>query len=199
MWTICNRQLLHVASAVALATLFPGLAQSHAGAGPVHSFADGFSHPLAGLDHLAAMTAVGLWAAQRGARAIWLWPATFVALMALGGSMGMTGRPVPFVEPAIVASVIVIGLIVTAAVPLPTVAGVAIVGAFAVFHGHAHGSEVIPGAAGSAYGAGFVIATAALHLLGIAIGLGARHAYSAQALRYIGGAIAVFGLYLCVA
>lgn len=136
----------------------------------------GFSHPLFGMDHILVMVAVGLWAVQiaQGSdvrRALWMVPAAFVGTMAFGFAIAVFGIDLPFVEPAILASVIALGLFVAMAVKLPVAASAAIVGIFALFHGHAHGGEL--GTAGAMqFGVGFVIATAMLHVAGIALGLG---------------------------
>lgn len=159
-----------LASAILAGAVSPALA--HVGAGTTTSLAAGFHHPLSGLDHMAAMVAVGLWAALRGGRALWAWPLAFVAVMVAGGAMGMAQMPLPLVEPAIVASVVALGLLVALAVDLPIAAGAAIIGLFALFHGHAHGSEVPPAVSGALYMAGFALATAGLHLAGMAAGLG---------------------------
>ncbi len=160
------------------------------------SFMAGFSHPLFGLDHILAMVAVGLWAAQIGGKALWAVPTAFVATMALGFSLALAGIALPFVEPAILASVVALGLLVAMAVKLDTVVSAAIVAVFALFHGHAHGGEL--GSAGAlSFGIGFVIATALLHGAGIGLGLGiARLSGGAIAARIIGGATAVAGLAL---
>lgn len=160
------------------------------------SFMAGISHPIFGLDHVLAMLAVGLWAAQIGGKAIWSVPAAFVGTMALGFVLAVSGLGLPFVEPAILASVIALGLLVATAAKLPTAASAAIVGVFALFHGHAHGGEL--GSAGAlSFGVGFVIATALLHVAGIGLGLGiARLSGGAIAARIIGGATALAGLVL---
>ncbi|TPJ55914.1 HupE/UreJ family protein [Mesorhizobium sp. B2-6-4] len=147
-------------------------AYAHVGAGTTSSFAAGFMHPLSGLDHMTVMVAVGLWAAQKGGKAMSAWPAAFVGVMLAGGALGMLHVPLPFVEPGILASVVALGLFVALAVDLPVTAGVAIIGVFALFHGHAHGTEVPENAAGLEYMAGFAVATALLHAAGIAAGLG---------------------------
>jgi urease accessory protein len=162
-------------SALALAAaVLP--AHAHVAAGLTSSLSAGFGHPLSGLDHVAVMIAVGLWAAQKGGRAVWAWPTAFVGVMLAGGVLGMAHVAVPFVEPAILASVVTLGLMVALAVDLPVSAGVAIIGGFAFFHGHAHGTEVAAGEGGLQYMAGFAVATALLHGSGIAtgVGLGAR-------------------------
>ena len=135
------------------------------------SFMSGLLHPVFGLDHVLAMVAVGLWTSLIGGRARLVGPAAFVGVMALGFLMALGGVGLPFVEPFILASVVVLGLVVALAVPVPVTVGAVVVGFFALFHGHAHGEEM--GAATmAAYGAGFVISTAALHATGVAAGLG---------------------------
>ena len=149
--------------------LLPTVAYAHAGTG--EGFLRGLQHPLGGIDHVLAMLAVGIWAAQRGGRAFWLVPATFVVTMAVGGLIGAMGIAVPFTEACIVLSVLVLGLLVAGAARLSPAASAAIVGLLAVFHGLAHGSEIPADASGWAYGAGFLVATASLLGLGIAVAL----------------------------
>jgi urease accessory protein len=180
--------------------LLPSLAQAHPGPpGHTHGFANGLLHPLTGLDHICAMVAVGLWAVQRGGRALWLVPTTFVSIMIFGGILGMGHAGIPYIEQGIAASVLVLGLLIAGAVRLPLTASAAIVGLFALFHGYAHGAEMPATASGLAYGIGFVIATASLHLCGIGLGLLAKRYASANLIRYAGGAIAACGVYLCFA
>ena len=139
------------------------------------SFAAGLSHPLFGTDHILAMVAVGLWAAllaqSTERRALWLVPAAFVGTMIAGFLAAMVGAPLPFVEPVILASVVVIGLLAAVALNVPVAMAMAMVGFFAFFHGHAHGGEIGEAGAG-AYAAGFALATALLHAAGVALGLG---------------------------
>jgi urease accessory protein len=139
------------------------------------------------------MIAVGLWAALKGGRALWVWPAAFVGVMLVGGALGMAHVPVPFVEPGILASVVALGLLVALAVDLPVWTGAVIIGAFALFHGHAHGTEVPETASGIEYIAGFAFATAFLHATGIAaaIVLGTRFQ---KVTRVVGAAVAVVGV-----
>jgi len=181
-----NRRLLVLAAAL----LAPAPAFAHVGAGSTASFAAGIAHPLTGLDHITVMVAVGLWAALKGGRALWVWPATFVGIMLAGGALGMAQVPLPYVEPAILASVVAIGILVALAVDLPVWAGVAIVGLFALFHGHAHGSEVAETVSGLEYMAGFALATATLHLVGIAMALGLARVHLRGVVR-AGGVICV--------
>ncbi|TPM40039.1 HupE/UreJ family protein [Mesorhizobium sp. B2-3-4] len=147
-------------------------AHAHVGIDTTSSFTAGFMHPLSGLDHVTVMIAVGLWAALKGGRAVLAWPAAFVGVMLGGAALGMAHVPMPFVEPGILASVVVLGLLVALAADLPVSAGIAIIGLFALFHGHAHGTEVPENAGGLEYMAGFAIATVLLHAVGIAAGLG---------------------------
>src|SRR6187551_1307376 len=168
-------------------------AYAHVGIGTTSSFTAGFMHPLSGLDHMTVMIAVGLWAALKGGKAIWAWPAAFVGVMLVGGGLGMLHMPLPFVEPGILASVVALGLLVALAVDLPVSAGVAIIGLFALFHGHAHGTEVPENAGGIEYMLGFALATALLHGVGIAaaLGLGLRFR---SLVRAAGAACAVVGV-----
>ena len=159
-----------LAAILFLAAAMP--AYAHVGTGSTSSFAAGFAHPVSGLDHMTVMVAVGLWAALKGGKAIWAWPLAFVGVMLVGGALGMLHVPVPFVEPGILASVVTLGLLVALAIDLPVSAGVAIIGLFALFHGHAHGTEVPKNAGGLDYMAGFAVATALLHGIGIAAALG---------------------------
>lgn len=160
------------------------------------SFMAGFSHPLFGMDHILVMIAVGLWAAQIGGRAFWAVPAAFVTMMAIGFGLAVAGVSLPFVEPVILASVVALGLLVAMAVRLDPAISAAIVAVFALFHGHAHGGEL--GAAGALpFAVGFVIATALLHVAGIALGLGiGRIAGGAALTRALGGATALAGVAL---
>ena len=159
--------LVLLSLAAALLMLAATAAQAHTGVGGTAGFAHGFAHPLGGIDHVLVMVAVGLFAAQLGGRALWLVPLSFVSVMMAGGALGMAGVAMPFVEIGIGLSVVVLGLAVAFGLHLPTAAAMALVGLFAIFHGHAHGAEMPESASGLAYGAGFVLATALLHALGI--------------------------------
>jgi urease accessory protein len=134
--------------------LVPTAALAHTGVGATSGFMHGFMHPLGGLDHLLAMVLVGLFAYQLGGRAMWLVPATFIAVMALGGFLGIAGVPVPFVEIGIALSVVVLGAIVAFGIKAPVAVAMAVVGLFAAFHGHAHGTEMPLDVSGAVYGAG---------------------------------------------
>lgn len=148
-----------------------GAALAHTGHGDAGGFTLGLLHPLGGLDHVLAMVAVGLFATHLGRRALWLVPATFVAAMALGGALGMAGVALRFVETAIALSVVVFGIAVALRMSVPTLGAMALVGFFAIFHGHAHGAEMPVDASGARYAAGFLLATALLHCAGILLGL----------------------------
>ena len=180
--------------------LVPSLAQAHpGGVGHTHGLTNGLLHPLTGLDHICALLAVGLWAAQRGGRAVWLVPLTFVSVMAFGGLLGASEISVPFVEQGIAASVLILGLLIAASARLPLVASALLVGAFAIFHGYAHGAEMPAGVSGMSYSFGFVTATVLLHVAGIAAVLAAKNWQSQNFVRLAGGAIATCGLALCLA
>lgn len=175
--------------------LAPAQALAHAEEGVAGGLASGFMHPLLGLDHLVAMVAVGLWGAQLGRPAIWVLPITFPTVMAMGGLMGVLGIPLPFIEVGVALSAVVLGVLVAMNTrPALWVAAV-IVGAFAVFHGYAHGTELPDAANPLAYGVGFVVATGLLHLTGILIGLLIRWPAGAQVVRAGGGLIGLVGCY----
>lgn len=180
-----------LAAAAVLLTPLPAFA--HLNPAEHGSLLAGVSHPLTGLDHIAVMLLVGIWAATFKGAARFVIPAAFVVMMLVGFGLAMAGVSLPFVEPTILASVVAIGLLVALAARVPAAGAAAIVGVFAVFHGHAHGSEL--GAAGAlSYAAGFALATAALHGAGLWAGsLAVRHAQPI-AIRAVGLAAAVLGL-----
>jgi urease accessory protein len=188
-----HRQAIAVAAApllLALASL-PAVAHSGSASG---GFVGGFAHPIFGPDHVVAMVAVGLWGAFLGAPAIWLLPIVFPLVMAGGGVLGILGVPLPGVETGIALSAVVLGLMVALAARPPLWVAAVLVGAFAIFHGHAHGAELPPSADVVAYSVGFVVATGMLHLAGIAFGLLARWPAGRFAVRAAGGAIALAGV-----
>jgi len=165
-----SRTTLRLFPAIAL-LLAPSVALAHPGHGGDGSLLGGFIHPFGGIDHLLAMTAVGLLAAHLGGRALWAVPTTFVAVMALGGVFGAVGGSLPFTETAITLSVLVFGFVIFSGMTPPVLAAMALVGIFAAFHGHAHGAEMPDGVSGVLYGIGFMLATALLHGFGITLGL----------------------------
>jgi urease accessory protein len=190
------RKGLTIAAALVLA---PTAAFAHPGIGGAHGFMQGLAHPLGGLDHILAMVAVGILAWQLGGRALWLVPGTFILVMAAGAALAMAGVPLPQVELGIAASVIALGAIVALGLNVPLVIAMGLVGLFAVFHGHAHGTEMPLDAAGAAYAAGFMLATALLHLGGIALGFAIGRigdALGRRAYQIGGAAIALAGVAL---
>ena len=160
---------------ISLASLFvlfliPGVAFAHTSLGGTSGLMHGFLHPLSGLDHQLAMIFVGVFAYRLGGRALWLVPLTFVAVMAFGGFLGIMGVRIPFIEVGIALSVIVLGAIVAVGVKVPVAVAIGVVGLFAIFHGHVHGSEMPLNIFGFEYGVGFIMATTLLHAIGIGIG-----------------------------
>jgi len=185
--------------AAALFSVMASPAFAHLNPAEHGSFAAGFSHPLSGADHILAMVAVGLWASMLGGRALVAVPVSFVGVMLLGFVAALSGVSLPYVEPVILASVIVLGLFVAMAFHASTLTAALIVGFFAFFHGYAHGGE-IGSAAFLSYGAGFALATALLHTAGIGLGLAAGHMLKGRTgqivMRMAGGFAALSGLYL---
>ncbi|SNS75857.1 HupE/UreJ family protein [Tropicimonas sediminicola] len=171
---------------------FPGLA--HTGEGYGGGFVAGFTHPILGWDHVAAMVAVGLWGAFLGAPAIWILPVVFPLVMAFGAVAGILGIPIPAIETGIALSAVVLGLMIVFAVRPPIWVAAVIVGAFAIFHGYAHGTELPATVNAFAYAVGFVISTGLLHLIGIAFGLLVRWPAGRTAVRGAGGVIALAGV-----
>jgi urease accessory protein len=185
----------------AVLMLAPTTAFAHTGAGYAHGFADGFAHPLGGLDHMLAMVTVGILARQLGGRAIWLLPTSFLSLMALGGTFGIAGQSLPWVELGIAASVIVLGTMVALGVKAPLAVAMAIVGLFAIFHGYAHGTAMPLDVSGIAYAAGFMPATALLHVVGIGLGFligRISEAHGRLAYQLGGGVVALAGIAILV-
>lgn len=194
MKIIRTQATLAVAISASLA-LAAGPALAHTIGGTAAGFAPGFLHPLSGFDHLLAMVSVGIWGAELGAPAIWLLPIAFPLIMAFGGALGVIGVPLPAGELLIALSVVVLGTLVASARRLPIWAALAIVGVFAIAHGHAHGTE-LPGSADAlAFTVGFVLATGLLHLAGIGIGVLARWPSGVVAIRACGLIVALAGCY----
>jgi urease accessory protein len=171
------------------------VAFAHPQAGEAKGFPTGLKHPISGLDHVLAMIAVGLWGAQLGSPAIWLLPIAFPMVMAFGGMLGLMGVPLPGVEYGIAASALLLGVAVLFEVRPPLVVAAALVGIFAIFHGHAHGTELPRGESGLLYSMGFVIATGCLHGIGISIGVVHRWRWGQPLLRFAGAIVAVGGVF----
>jgi urease accessory protein len=180
-----------IPATLCLLLLTTGSALAHVGLGQVETFQTGFFHPLSGIDHALAMVAVGLYAASLGGAALWLVPCAFVGMMIVGGVVGYSDIPLPLVEQTIGLSVVVMGLAIALGVRLPVVLAMGLVGLFALFHGHAHGSEGAELASFLPYVAGFIVATVALHMAGIGLGLGLDRLGTTQAgyLRRVAGAV----------
>jgi urease accessory protein len=140
---------------------------AHTGAGSVSGFSAGFGHPIGGMDHILAMFAVGLWAAQMGGRAMWSVPLAFVTMMIVGTFLGLQGIQVPFIEEGILLSVVVVGAMIGLGIKMPMIFSALLVGIFAIFHGTAHGAEIPLNVSHMEYVLGFVLATALLHGAGI--------------------------------
>ena len=192
-------KFLHLTILALVAMCLPSLAHAHVGVGEASGWVHGLVHPFGGMDHLCAMIAVGLWAAQMGGQAIWRVPLTFVSVMALGSLLGMAALPVPFVETGIVMSLLVLGVLIAAAVRLPLLASTVIVGVFAIFHGYAHGAEMPQSASGLAYALGFMLATASLHGMGIALALLMNGMGRDKLVRYAGTLVMFCGGYIWLA
>jgi urease accessory protein len=185
--------------AVAAMLAFTQVASAHTGGNAALGLQSGFLHPLTGLDHLVAMVAVGLWGAQLGNPAIWALPITFPLVMAFGGVLGIAGFVLPLTEEAVALSGIALGVLVALRVQPPLALAVLLVGAFAIFHGYAHGRELPQAADPTAYAVGFVVATGLLHLSGILIGLLVRWPLGEHAVRACGAAIGAVGAYFLLA
>lgn len=155
----------------------------------------GLSHPISGLDHVAAMVAVGLWGAQLGSPALWLLPVAFPMVMAFGAFLALVGMGLPGVEVGIAVSGLVLGAMVLAQARPALPIAMLIVAAFAVFHGHAHGTELPANQSGLAYSAGFVISTGLLHATGIGIGTIQHWRRGAAVVRLLGAVIVAGGGY----
>ena len=188
---------LTIALVVVLLAL-PSPAMAHDGTGLAGGFAAGFIHPLSGLDHMLAMVAVGIWGAFLGRPLVYALPMLFPSAMALGGGIGMAGIPLPPVELGIGLSVLVLGSLIFLAVRLPVVVACVIVAIFALFHGYAHGMELPSAADPVGYSAGFVLCTGLLHLAGIALGTLRALPAGTLALRGVGGAMALIGIWFTV-
>ncbi|HEX9626687.1 MAG TPA: HupE/UreJ family protein [Acidiferrobacterales bacterium] len=193
-----DRVLKTVTALVALA--YVPLAQAHSGAVPGSGLAAGLAHPFTGLDHLLAMVAVGLWAAQHAGRARLALPLAFVAMMTTGAVLAMSGvlPAEPIFEAGVAASVLAVGLLVAARARLGLVTGVLLIGGFALLHGHVHGIELPAAASPDAYILGMMVSTATLHALGWSLGRYAQRAARELWLRGLGGGIAAAGALLWV-
>lgn len=182
-----------LAAAVVATVSTPALA--HVEAGQATGLLSGFLHPISGLDHVLAMVAVGLWGAILGTPAVWVLPIAFPLVMAMGALLGFLGVPLPGVEYGIAASAILLGAAVAFEVRPPVAFAALLVGVFAIFHGYAHGSELPPGQSALLFSMGFVIATGALHAVGIGIGALKGRVWGGAVLRAAGSMVAAGGAF----
>lgn len=202
------RNMSSIKTAVAGAALLalPAIAAAHPGHGgaTVQGLEAGFMHPMGGADHVIAMVAVGLLAAQAARRtgankALWMLPASFIGGMAASGALGMAMGPMKAMELGIAASILTLGVLLAGAFRLPTAWAALVCGAMAIFHGYAHGAEAPASASGVAYAVGFMVATAMLHAAGIVMGIViekiAEKRKAELAVRVAGGLIAASVLF----
>ncbi|MEM1317084.1 MAG: HupE/UreJ family protein [Pseudomonadota bacterium] len=185
-----------IASTLALGlslALISTIARAHVGEGIDSGFESGFWHPILGWDHVVAMVAVGLWGAFLGRPAIFILPVVFPLVMAVGGALGIMGMPLPYVEAGIALSGVVLGLLIAFAMKAPLWVAAVIVGIFAIFHGHAHGTEFPTEFDATGYAIGFVIGTGLLHMVGIAFGALVGSEIGKVAVRAVGALIAAVG------
>lgn len=168
---------------------------AHEESGRAAGLLSGLHHPISGLDHVVAMVAVGLWGAQLGAPAVWVLPVTFPMVMAFGGMLGLMGIPLPATEVGVALSGVLLGGMVLLEARPPLWVAALLVGFFAIFHGHAHGTELADDQSAVFYSLGFVISTGLLHAAGITIGLAHRWPRGRQALRVLGGGVAAVGMF----
>lgn len=192
-WASVPRYRMVILS-MCILTFSPSSALAHIEGGQATGFITGLQHPWSGLDHVVAMIAVGLWGAQLGNPAMWLLPVTFPIVMSMGAMMGLLGIPLPGIEIGIASSAILLGIMVCGEVRPKLMIAVALVGFFAIFHGHAHGTELPAGQSGLLYSMGFVIATGCLHGMGITLGLVHRWPAGRLALRGVGAFICLMGV-----
>ena len=194
--TVTPRQVLTRWSGVfAVILVWTESAFAHVQKGEAAGFLSGLKHPVSGLDHILAMVAVGLWGAQLGAPAVWVLPVAFPMVMACGGMLGLMGVPLPGIEYGIAASAILLGIAVMFELRPPLAIAAFVVAVFAIFHGHAHGTELPVGQSGLLYSMGFVIATGCLHGVGITIGTVHRWVWGQRLLRLAGGVVLAGGVF----
>jgi urease accessory protein len=186
-----------VLATVGILSFLPSISYAHEGSGG--GFMPGLTHPVLGFDHLLAMLSVGLLSAQMGGQAIWRVPLTFVLVMLGGGVLGINGIPLFSVELGIALSVLALGVAIALDKKLSPVLAMVFVGFFAIFHGHAHGTEMPSLSKPLFYACGFVLGTAGIHVAGVLVGIIAeRIEEGTQLLRYAGAAIAGIGFHLIV-
>lgn len=180
---------------ILILAVYSSIVWGHSEPGQASGFIAGLLHPVGGMDHVLAMIAVGLWGAQLGNPALWMLPVTFPLVMAFGGFLGLIGVALPGIEIGIALSGVLLGLAVATKLRPPLWLALVLVAVFAVFHGHAHGTELPEGASGLTYSLGFVVATGLLHAGGITIGLIQRWQQGKTAVRWLGGVVSLGGAY----
>jgi len=186
-------------STLAILFFLPAVAYAHVGHGGGTGFMAGLSHPVLGFDHFLAMVSVGILSAQMGGKAIWTVPTAFIGVMLLGGMLGIYGVPLFSVELGIAFSVLALGVALAAEKKLPWLFAMLFVGFFALFHGHAHGTEMPSIAQPALYALGFVLGTAGIHISGVLMGIFAQQTVrGAELLRFVGAGIAGIGFHLLV-
>ena len=191
------KKLTHALAGLVL--LSPSFAFAHTGYHVNGGFMAGFTHPLTGFDHLLAMLSVGILSVQLGGKAVWKLPATFVAVMLLGGVLGMNGFANASVEMGIVGSVLALGIAISAAKKLPVNVAMGFTGLFALFHGLAHGAEMPQVAAPALYALGFIAATAAIHMAGVWLAATAEKVkHGDKLVRLVGAGFAGIGLHMAM-
>ncbi len=195
MTGVRHQPLLRKAVLLIPMLLWAEAAFAHVTNGEAGGFLSGFRHPISGLDHVLAMVAVGIWGAQLGSPAIWVLPVAFPMVMAMGGMLGLMGVPLPGTEIAIAVSAILLGAAVLFEIRPALPLAALLVAFFAIFHGHAHGTELPPGQSGLLYSMGFVIATGCLHAVGISIGVVHRWLWGQRFLRFAGAGVAMGGFF----
>ena len=196
-----NQFWRYLVGSIILTLSIQSVASAHTGAGDPNGFLHGLGHPIGGLDHVLAMVAVGLWAAQIGGKALWLVPSVFVVAMAGSSVLGHLAIPLPGIEQGILASDFLLGLLMLIAPRLPLAVSMGIVGILAIFHGYAHGAEMPETASGLMYGVGFILSTATLHLTGIGMGLSIdkfQPIFRQQLFRAGGAAVVIGAAYILV-
>jgi urease accessory protein len=202
MLTLCAAPLKRsVRLAAVIAIVVAGLsspAMAHITGASSAGFSGGFAHPFTGLDHILAMVTVGLWASQLGRPAYWMLPLAFPAVMAVGAGLGIAGVPLPWIEIGIAGSVVILGSMVALALKPSLAVSIALIGLFALLHGHSHGTELPQAASPVAYAAGFLIATVTLHGVGLTIGSTSRWPVARIGVRAVGAAIAAIGVVLLI-
>lgn len=161
----------------------------------IYGLRAGLMHPFSGFDHLLAMIAVGLWAAQKNGWKIGLLPTTFMLMMIIGAKCALMYPYLPLIETGIAASVLVLGTITALSLKLSTRLSVTIIALFGLFHGYAHGLEMSEATEIEAYALGFLAGTITLHLAGILVGIATRTRFT-QFPQMLGTLIAACGLWL---